>query len=43
MYTIPDVVEMGEAHELVLSVLKDLPFSIDDTEAWTMRDQEPFD
>lgn len=43
MYTISDVVEMGEAHELVLSLIKELPLQFDDSEPQSMPDQEHFD
>jgi hypothetical protein len=43
MYTISDIVEMGEAHELVLSVHKELPLAMDDNEPFTMLEEEHFD
>ena len=41
MYNISDVVEMGEAHELVLSLLKE-PLQFDDSEPFTMPAEEHF-
>jgi len=42
MYTISDIVEMGEAHELVLSIMKD-EFVFDDAWPWSMPAAENFD
>lgn len=43
MYNISDVVEMGQAHELVLSLIKELPLQQDDTRPHTMPFEEFFD
>ena len=43
MYNISDVVEMGEAHELVLGLIKELPFQQDDIDPFTMPDEEHFE
>lgn len=43
MYTISDVVEMGEAQELVLSAIKQLEFVWDDSFPQTMRIEDQFD
>jgi hypothetical protein len=42
MYTVSDVVDMGEAHELILSDIK-LVSSLDDSADLTMRAEEYFD
>lgn len=42
MYNISDVVEMGNAHEHILTLIKDL-FSIDDAEPQTLSEDEAFD
>ena len=42
MYIVSDVVEMGAAHELVLSVLK-TEFLLDDTSPETMPAEQYFD
>ena len=42
MYTISDVVEMGDARELLLSLLKDI-FQQDDSEQHTAELEEYFD
>ncbi|HKY41512.1 MAG TPA: hypothetical protein VJM50_00335 [Pyrinomonadaceae bacterium] len=42
MYTISDVVEMGEAHELILSDLKELSI-LDDASELSMMPVEYFD
>jgi hypothetical protein len=43
MYNISDIVEMGQAHELVLSLIKELPFTFDDDQPQTMPIEEHFD
>ena len=43
MYTVSDAVEMGRAHELILCLIKELPFTIDDTCDYSERDEERFD
>jgi hypothetical protein len=42
MYTIADVVEMGEAHELILSEIKEISV-LDDSSELTMEPLEYFD
>ena len=42
MYTVSDIVDLGEAHELVLSDIKEI-LTIDDSESQTMLALECFD
>lgn len=43
MYTVSDAIEMGEAHELVQSTIKELELVWDDSFPHTMPADEAFD
>jgi hypothetical protein len=43
MYTATDIVEMGNAQELILSLIKDCPEAYDDADPWTQYYEEYFD
>lgn len=42
MYTVPDIVEMGEAQDVILSVMKDW-LTGDDVEPCTFQSETDFD
>ena len=43
MYSVSDAVEMGGAHELILCLIKESPFVVDDTCNYSDRAEEYFD